>query len=290
MQAALQLLAYVLLDAVLQGRLTLRNRRYVPMSEQKAINLDLHIISPTLFVLYTYAVAGLDWRLWLLALVLRLGLLDPVMNKVKGDPLFAVGSSALTDRLLRTLAGARASWLSGAVRLAAVAVAALLLSSCRTSQPARDAEAAVPAVPVAADGGAPGGKAPAAVKVSTPKDLAPESEALRVAKLPAKVQRRYRRNVRAAKPSVPLIQGRAAVNAPAATQVVASYKPRAAVVLADSGAVVTTAQSKNGPAVVGDGNDLRTTKESPAKYIVGGVLLLLAVGYGAYRLRKSLPV
>lgn len=48
---------------------------------------------------------------------------------------------------------------------------------------------------------------------------------------------------------MPLVQGRAAVNAPAATQVVASYKPEAAVVLATDSAQVTTAQSKKGPAV-----------------------------------------
>lgn len=282
MVAALQLLAYVLLDAVLQGRLTLRNRKFVPMSEQKGINLDLHVISPALYVLYIYSVADLDWRLWLLAVVLRLGLFDPILNKVKGDPLFAVGSSALTDRLLRKLAGVRASWLSGAVRVAAVAAAALLLSSCRASQPDPEDQpwpvAAAESVPVAADGGVNTGKLP------------PNLTPAQVAQLPAKAQQQYRKNLRAARPRVPLIQGRAAVHAPAATQAVASYKPKAPVVVADSGSSVQVAQTRKGPAVVGDGNDLRTTKESPAKYYVGGVLVLLLVGYGAYRLRKSLPV
>lgn len=168
MVAALQLLIYVLLDAVLQGRLTLRNRQYVPPSEQKGINLDLHVLSPALYALYTYAVADLDWRLWLLALALRLGLFDPVLNLVKGDPLFAVGSSALTDKLLQKLAGARASWLSGAVRLAAVAAAALLLSSCRGSDTTRTQ----PGQPVSTGPVAVGGAVPdsLAIKERTPKE------------------------------------------------------------------------------------------------------------------------
>jgi hypothetical protein len=88
---------------------------------------------------------------------------------------------------------------------------------------------------------------------------------LQVAQLPRAVQRQYRKNLRAQPRTVPLVQGRAAVNAPAATQVVASYKPEAAVVLATDSAQVTTAQSKKGPAVAA-GRDaevpITTTAES----------------------------
>lgn len=83
---------------------------------------------------------------------------------------------------------------------------------------------------------------------------------------PAREHREYRKNLKQqakaaarvakAQPrTVPLIQGRAAVSAPLATQVQASYKPRGPVVQADTGAVVQVSTAgKNGQAQAGNGN------------------------------------
>ena len=85
--------------------------------------------------------------------------------------------------------------------------------------------------------------------------------------------RQYRRNLRAQPRTVPLIQGRAAVVAPLATgSVVAAYKPRAAVVLADSGAAVQVASSRKGPAVAGNGNTTTTSTEHWARPFVPWVI------------------
>ncbi|WBO86062.1 hypothetical protein [Hymenobacter yonginensis] len=109
---------------------------------------------------------------------------------------------------------------------------------------------------------------------------------VQVAQLPRAVQRQYRKNLRAQPRTVPLVQGRAAVNAPAAKQVVASYKPEAAVVLATDGAQVTTAQSKKGPAVAAGRNaevPMATTAESWVR-----PLLPYAVGLAGLGLLYSL--
>lgn len=96
-----------------------------------------------------------------------------------------------------------------------------------------------------------------------PPDLTPTQ----VAQLPRAVQRQYRKNLRAQPRKVPLVQGRAAVAAAGdiAAPTQTSYKPnKSTTVQATDSANVQTAQSKEGPAVAGEGNQVpvTTTEES----------------------------
>lgn len=120
------LTAYVGIDAVVQGRITKRNREYVPMSEQPAVSFDHHILMVTLYLLLAVAVFLSDHRLeWLsFAALLRLALFDILLNATKGDPLLALGSSANTDRFLASL---HLWWASIALRVACLAGAAYML-------------------------------------------------------------------------------------------------------------------------------------------------------------------
>ena len=60
------------------------------------------------------------WQWGLLAFAVRVALFDPVLNYFAGKPLFYVGFTAHTDRLLRTLAGSRADMLSAGLRVVAL--------------------------------------------------------------------------------------------------------------------------------------------------------------------------
>ena len=124
------LLAFVAVDATVQGGVTLRNRRYVPLAEQTAVNTDLHLLSPLLYTLLLLALWLLAGWVWPVAgVLLRVGLFDVILNARRGDPLFFVGYTARTDQLLRTLAGRRAMLLSAGLRLVALAGVALLFFS-----------------------------------------------------------------------------------------------------------------------------------------------------------------
>lgn len=68
------------------------------------------------------------WQWGLLAFAVRVALFDPVLNYFAGKPLFYVGFTAQSDKLLRTLAGSRATILSAVLRVVAVlGVAAVLV-------------------------------------------------------------------------------------------------------------------------------------------------------------------
>lgn len=123
------LTAYVLADGWAQGGITLRNRQYIPPTEQPAINADLHGWLPLCYTLTCCcaAAASHEWRWLPIGLLLRLGLFDIILNRRKGDPLFAVGYSAQLDKALRKIAGTRADLLSAALRLSAAAAALVAL-------------------------------------------------------------------------------------------------------------------------------------------------------------------
>lgn len=116
----------VVCDAWAQGGITLRNRQYIPPSEQRAINTDLHLLLATTFFLSAGAAVALAARQWewiYVAGLLRLALFDPVLNTRKGDPLFATGGSAMTDRLL-----ARVPAINPVLRVAALAAAVTVVA------------------------------------------------------------------------------------------------------------------------------------------------------------------
>lgn len=123
------LLAYVCLDAWAQGGITLRNRRYVPPTEQPAVNTDLHWLLPACYAITcAVAAAGFGWCWFAVGVLLRTAVFDPVLNRRKGDNLFALGSSSEVDRLLRRLGGRHAERLSAAVRVVALAAAILWIT------------------------------------------------------------------------------------------------------------------------------------------------------------------
>lgn len=100
----LGIIAYVLLDGYAQGILTKLFRQYVPPKEQELINLALHKALPICYALFVISVARYAGGEYLaIGLLVRIGLFDPVLNWAKRDPLFAVGSSATLDKLLRRL-------------------------------------------------------------------------------------------------------------------------------------------------------------------------------------------
>ncbi|MBX0290098.1 hypothetical protein K3G63_06590 [Hymenobacter sp. HSC-4F20] len=96
----------VIIDAVAQGKLNLVTRQWVPPTAQKQVNLPLHYMYPWLYVLLVGAVYVATWNIAVLpvGLLLRLVLFDPALNYAKGDEMFAVGSSAATDNLLKLVA------------------------------------------------------------------------------------------------------------------------------------------------------------------------------------------
>lgn len=111
------LVVYVLIDGYAQGGITLRNRQYVPMSEQPAVRIDLHWLMPLCYVILLVVLSL--WRGWLWAAegaLIRVALFDPILNLRKRDSLFAVGSSGWLDKFLHIL-----PWLSGALRIVSLA-------------------------------------------------------------------------------------------------------------------------------------------------------------------------
>lgn len=98
---------YTLCDAVAQGTLNLINRQYVPMSEQPRRNFALHGCYGVCYVLLaiSVAVATASFYVLLVAFLVRAGLFDVVLNLTKHDPLFSVGTSATTDKLVNRAAG-----------------------------------------------------------------------------------------------------------------------------------------------------------------------------------------
>ena len=115
---------YVLLDGYAQGGITGRNRLYVPPKEQPAINTDLHLRLPLCYALTCVCAAGAtyEWRWLAIGGLLRLALFDASLNLRKGDKLFALGSSAWSDKLL-----SRAPWLNPVLRGGALVAAVALL-------------------------------------------------------------------------------------------------------------------------------------------------------------------
>lgn len=154
----LLLAVYVVLDALLQGHHTLLFRRWVPVHEQRSINLNLHFVAPLLYALFTGAVCRDWWPGYGYALGLRLALFDPLLNLAKGDALFVVGFSAAGDRLTRTVAGwlrlseVTLSLVGRAVVLVLLAAALLLLTSCRTEKLVTELNYAPAALPATATG------------------------------------------------------------------------------------------------------------------------------------------
>lgn len=68
-----------------------------------------------------------------LAALVRAGLFDPVLNLTEGDPLFLVGTSALTDRVINKAAGILGispATVSGAIRILSLIAAVCLICLC----------------------------------------------------------------------------------------------------------------------------------------------------------------
>jgi hypothetical protein len=97
--------AAVLLLAWAQGKLLPAIRRTPPGREAQLQALALHYILGAYYALALVFVPAT----WLVALLARLLLFDPVLNLSAGDAMFAVGQTALTDRGLRWLA-TQLSW------------------------------------------------------------------------------------------------------------------------------------------------------------------------------------
>jgi len=140
------------------------------------------------------------------------------------------------------------------------------LTGCRASKPpeAQRPAAVIPTpIPV---------PAPAVVKppffLSTPEGSA---------------RRQLRKDARAA---VPRKLGKGAVYAPKATEVVNAYKPKAAVINADTGAVVTAIEKVKAPLAIGAG---ATATSTTSKGLSWWWLLVPAAGLALWLYRKTIP-
>ncbi|WP_188559724.1 hypothetical protein [Hymenobacter glacieicola] len=100
------LLCYVYIDARAQGALTLLSREFIPPTAQQRLNQPLHRAYPACYALLVFTVAFLMRNPWLLlaGVLVRVAVFDPILNWRKGDPAFAVGSSASTDKAIRFIA------------------------------------------------------------------------------------------------------------------------------------------------------------------------------------------
>ncbi|OGX80851.1 hypothetical protein BEN47_06225 [Hymenobacter lapidarius] len=96
-------------------------------------------------------------------------------------------------------------------------------------------------------------------------------------------RRQQRKTLRAATPKK---LGKGAVYAPLATDVVNAYKPRQAVIRADSGAVVTAIDKVKAPVAIGAG---ATATSTTSKGISLWWLLLPAAGLAYWLYRKTIP-
>jgi hypothetical protein len=104
--------AAVLLMAVGQGLLLPAIRRTPPGPEAKRQAFALHWVLTAVYFLPLVLVPGT----WLEAVLSRLLLFDPAINLASGAKAFAVGATALTDKMLRQ-AAARLSWPPEQLRL-----------------------------------------------------------------------------------------------------------------------------------------------------------------------------
>ncbi|NVO30287.1 hypothetical protein [Hymenobacter lapidiphilus] len=261
--------AFTALFAWMQGALMPAIRSTPPGPEAKRHDFALHFVGTAAYLLplvLTLLLPSL-WPHLLAALLSRVLLFDVVLNTAAGDAPFAVGRTARTDKLLRKLSPKNPERLSALIRVAALALtAALLLSGCKASQP-EPASSTSPGLQVplpaskntSSTSSASSRTASLTLPVTTPVAPAPNA--------PGREHRQYRRNLRAQPRTVPLIQGRAAVNAPAATSVATSYKNAAPVTLATDSAVVNVAAvAKNGQAAAGSGI-VQTRTEAPKRTI-----------------------
>lgn len=136
---------------------------------------------------------------------------------------------------------------------------------------------------------------PPPVHLDTARVISPPAPGIlsgigRVFSTPAGIERRQA--VRLARASVPRKLGKGAVYAPQARQVVAAFKPRAAVVLADSGAVVTAIDKNKAPVAAGAGATATQAVEKKGFWatIASGLSwwwLLIPAGYVAWRVYRS---
>ena len=102
----------------------------------------------------------------------------------------------------------------------------------------------------------------------------------------------HRQAVRLARAAVPRKLAKGAVYAPQARQVVAAYKPTAAVVLADSGATVTAIGKAKAPVAIGAGATATQAVEKPGFWgaVASGLSLwwlLIPAAYVGWRLYRS---
>lgn len=125
------LTAYVATDATAQGKLAWLTREWVPPTAQGQVSIALHWLYPACYALLAMAMGLLanNWRWLAVAALVRLALFDPVFCWSRGDRIFSIGSSAVLDRLLAAVAGARASVLSAVLRAAALAGAIGVVTS-----------------------------------------------------------------------------------------------------------------------------------------------------------------
>ncbi|WP_324671023.1 hypothetical protein [Hymenobacter sp. GOD-10R] len=110
----------VCLEALAQARLNLVTREWVPPFEQKRVSLALHYLYPLLYGLLAISVVRSWWPGYVLAVLVRLAMFDVILNLGKKLPPFTVGTSALTDDLLRHVWPEHPERLSMVVRIGAL--------------------------------------------------------------------------------------------------------------------------------------------------------------------------
>jgi hypothetical protein len=132
--------AYTVLSGAQQGLLAWLLREFVPPRYSEWIDAALHAGGSIIYALVVgYVVAQHPTAAWALvgmAVLLRVALFDPALNLSRSwfshregrdwEPIFNVGTSALTDKALNAVAKLlhfNASVLSAAVRVAALAAA-----------------------------------------------------------------------------------------------------------------------------------------------------------------------
>lgn len=157
------------------------------------------------------------------------------------------------------------------------------VTGCRTSQPTPDERATASVVP-------PPVQLDTVARVVSPPAPGILSGIGHIFSTPAGIERRQA--VRLARASVPRKMAKGAVYAPQARQVVAAYKPTAAVVLADSGAMVTAIGKVKAPVAIGAGATATQAVEKKGFWAtVASALswwwLLIPVGYVAWRVYRS---
>ena len=150
MLAAFLLALFTLTEGVRQGVLTWLLREFVPMEYRgksliPRINFALHYLGVALYAVFAYAVGGVTWQTAVAAVLIRVALSDPALNFTRNrvtavvgsgevTPLFVLGTSSTTDKVLHAIAKLlriNGSLLSGILRvlaLAAVVVLHIILS------------------------------------------------------------------------------------------------------------------------------------------------------------------